>query len=131
MVRTTKKMSVKSLKKLLGKCLIRGPRWYIPQGPPDVPPTWKDVYQLTLNAYTMALEDVLKALNGNSTDLERTCPPDPHSRSGRPFVVNPSTFPWRKRAQEMPVTTEHSGLDLDPADFAVFPATIPGEGEEQ
>lgn len=100
MPQKTKKMTLKRLRKLLEKCLILGPRWArVAADSPD-PPTWKDVYQLTLNAYAMALEDVLKALNGNCKDLERTCPADPKRRSGRPFIVDPSKFPWRRRVNE-------------------------------
>jgi hypothetical protein len=94
-----KKVSIRSLKKLIEKSLINGPRWYRAQADPLEPPTWKDVYQLTLNAYAMALEDVLKALNGNSEFLIKTCPADRNRKSGRPLVLNPATFPWRKKEE--------------------------------
>ncbi len=47
----------------------------------------------------MALEDVLKALNGNSEFLIKTCPADRNRKSGRPLVLNPATFPWRKKEE--------------------------------
>lgn len=94
-----KKVSIRGLKKLIEKSLVNGPRWYRSQADPLDPPTWKDVYQLTLNAYAMALEDVLKALNGNPEFLIKTCPADRNRKSGRPLVLNPATFPWRKQEE--------------------------------
>jgi hypothetical protein len=123
MRKPVKKISPKSLKKVVERCLVRGPRWYRPQGDPAEQPTWKDVYQLTLNAYVMALEDVLKAFNGDPSELERTCPVDPHRKSGRPFVLNPSTWPWRQRAAGAPAAPQPSVAVPTPAATAPAPPT--------
>lgn len=75
-----------------------------------------------LNAYVMALEDVLKALNGNSADLEKTCPADPHRKSGRPLYIDPSSFPWRKPKGTAHMTVQSSTINPDSYNVGRFPA---------
>ncbi len=122
--KSTKQISPKKLKKLLEQCLVKGPRWRRMLNDPEEPPTWRDVYQLTLNTYAMALEDVLKALNGDSRVLERTCSVDPAKYgSGRPFFIDPRRFPWRKQPGAGTVPpgppTHHAGAQPPPGSTSV------------
>ncbi len=114
-------MTVKKVKKLLDRCLAQGPRWYRMRQDPIEPPTWRDVYQLTLNSYAMALEDVIKALDGNTGNLERTCLTGADKGGGRPFILDPSKFSWRRAGAQSPATFRMvergaAGADLPASD---------------
>lgn len=63
-------MTIQKLAKLIGESLVRGPKlaFYNPDG--RTPPTWDNVKDTALTAYTTALHDVMDAILGDPQALE-------------------------------------------------------------
>ncbi|MFC1836924.1 hypothetical protein ACFL2Q_19725 [Thermodesulfobacteriota bacterium] len=62
-------VTVRRVTKLLETCLTSGIRLDFYEAAEKPPPTWDTVKEASLMAYTQALQDVLDAINGDSTSL--------------------------------------------------------------
>ncbi|MGO9567317.1 MAG: hypothetical protein ACLP5H_07245 [Desulfomonilaceae bacterium] len=74
--------SINNLKRLIGKCLDEGFHlaFYLPNQ--DLRnPTWDELQEYATESYSLALQDVLAAINGNTESLEKAL-----SEDGRLFI---------------------------------------------